>query len=283
MPQICSQAGLRPCHRLVLGAANQGKDLPVTARPVRRGAAAAARLAGPMLVVLVAGGLAAACAYRGDIDNPATIKATWLSYLNGDDMRAACVEGAPLQYRLVYNADYDQQLRSYEVTGAQSNDGSAGGARLTVRVLGESGVVVNEMTFEDPLAFTRWQRSEAPLGSSVVERLNAALEASGAFEPAPTGLQLFSKETYWISNLCRDGVFYFNAWRYPSDRFEAISFDALLFALDETGVPVREPVAVRVGTSAKLNAPRRQESDDTRGNYFNVKVGDNGLTDRLMF
>jgi len=42
-------------------------------------------------------------------------------------------------------------------------------------------------------------------------------------------------------------------------------------------------VAVRVGTSAKLNAPRRQESDDTRGNYFNVKVGDNGLTDRVAF
>lgn len=240
-------------------------------------ASSSARTGGKALL-LAALLLAAACTYRGNIDNPATLKATWLSYLNGDDMRAACVAGAPLQYRLIYNADYDQQLRSYEITG----DG-AGGARLVARVLGPSGLVVNEMTFEDPLAFTRWQRSEAPLGASVVERLNAALEASGAFQPAPKGLQLFSKETYWISNLCRDGQFHFNAWRYPSDRFDAISFDALLFALDETGVPVREPVAVRVGTSAKLNAPRRQESDDTRGNYFNVKVGDNGLTDRLAF
>src|SRR3546814_5070289 len=58
--------------------------------------------------------LLAACLYRGNIDDPMTIKATWLSYLNGDDMRAACVEGAPLQYRLIYNADYDEQLRSYE-------------------------------------------------------------------------------------------------------------------------------------------------------------------------
>jgi hypothetical protein len=255
----------------------------VTAQPFRRTAAAPARLASALSVVLLAAGLAAACTYRGDIDNPATIKATWLSYLNGDDMRAACVEGAPLQYRLIYNADYDQQLRSYEVIGAQSDNGGSGGARLVARALGPSGLVVNEMTFEDPLAFARWKRSEAPLGASVVERLDAALEASGAFAPAPKGLQLFSKETYWISNLCRDGVFYFNAWRFPSDRFDAISFDALLFALDETGVPVREPVAVRVGTSAKLNAPRRQESDDTRGNYFNVKVGENGLTDRLMF
>lgn len=234
--------------------------------------------AAKLLAALVLLAVAAGCAYRGDIDNPTTIKATWISYINGDDIRAGCVEGAPLQYRLVYNADYDKQLRSYEVTG----DG-AGGARLVVRVLGASGLVVNEMKLSDPLAFTRWKRGEAPLGPSVVERLNAALEASGAFGPAPEGLQLFSKETYWISNLCRDGRFYFNAWRFPSDRFEDISFDSLLFALDETGVPVREPVAVRVGTSAKLNAPRRQESDDTRGNYFNVKVGENGLTDRLTF
>src|SRR3546814_12427172 len=97
------------------------------------------------------------------------------------------------------------------------------------------------MSFSDPFAFARWKRSEAPLGASVVDRLDALLEASGAFEPAPEGLQMFSKETYWISNLCRDGVFTFNAWRFPSDRFAAIAFDELLFALDETGVPVRDP------------------------------------------
>jgi hypothetical protein len=240
----------------------------------RRGRAAAALAPAAIALAL----LPAACTYRGDIDDPTTIKATWFSYLNGDDIRARCVEGAPLQYRLIYNADYDMQLRSYEVTG----DGT-GGAQLVSRVLGKSGLVVSEMSFEDPLGFARWKRSDAPLGTSVVERLNAVLEASGAFAPAPRGLQLFSKETYWITNLCRDGRYYFNAWRFPSDRFDAISFDELLFALDETGVPVREPVAVPVGASAKANVPRRQESVDERGNYFNVKVGDNGLTNRLTF
>jgi hypothetical protein len=242
----------------------------------------AASLLAPVLVVSLAV-LLGACLYRGNIDNPATIKATWLSYINGDDIRAACVEGAPLQYRLIYNADYDEQLRSYEITGAETTGEGGGGAHLVVRVMGASGVVVNQMTFSDPLAFARWTRKEAPLGESVVERLNAELQASGAFDPAPKGLQLFSKETYWISNLCRDGVFYFNAWRYPSDRFEAISFDSLLFALDETGVPVRDPVAVPVGASARAGVPRRQEAVDERGNFFNVKVGDNGLTRRLAF
>ncbi|MPZ11538.1 MAG: hypothetical protein GEU89_15225 [Kiloniellaceae bacterium] len=233
---------------------------------------------GAWIWALLAGSLLAACSYRGDIDNPLTLKATWLSYLNGDDIRAACVEGAPPRYRLIYNADYDEQLRSYELVG----DG-AGGAQLTARVLGPSGLVVNEVTFSDPLAFTRWTRSEARLDAGRLAEFDAALAASGAFAPAPQGLQLFSKETYWISNLCRDGVFHFNAWRFPSDRYAAITFDALLFALDETGIPVREPVAVPVGASAKANAPRRSDSDDSRGNYFNVKVGENGLTNRLAF
>jgi hypothetical protein len=46
---------------------------------------------------------------------------------------------------------------------------------------------------------------------------------------------------------------------------------------------VREPIAVPVGASAKANVPRRRDSDDSRGNYFNVKVGENGLTNRLAF
>jgi len=56
----------------------------------------AQRRAARLLAVVLAGGVLAGCAYRGDIDNPAPIKATWFSYLNGEDLRAACVEGAPL-------------------------------------------------------------------------------------------------------------------------------------------------------------------------------------------
>ena len=50
--------------------------------------------------------------------------------------------------------------------GMEAAGDGTGGARLVARVLGPSGLVVNEMTFEDPLAFTRWQRSEAPLAEN---------------------------------------------------------------------------------------------------------------------
>jgi hypothetical protein len=231
-----------------------------------------------ILGILLCAGLAG-CSYQGDIDNPLTLKATWFSYLNGDDIRAACAEGQPPSYRLVYNADYDEQLRSYEVIGT----GRDGGALLTARVLGASGLEVSRVTRADPLAWARWTRRETALKADQVAALDSALAQSGAFAPAPKGLQLFSKETYWISSLCRDGVFSFNAWRFPSDRYAAITFDDLLFGLDGTGVAVRAPVAVPVGASARASVPRRQDSDDARGNYFNVKVGDNGLNEGLAF
>lgn len=235
-------------------------------------------LGGRLVLALFAVAGLAGCAYQGKIDNPATIKATWYSYLNGDDIRAACTKGSPLHYRLIYNSDYDVQLRSYEVIG----DG-AGGATLIARVQGPSGVNASDISVSDPLSWARWTKSETTLNAAQLDRLNAALEASGAFAPAPKGLQLFSKETYWISDLCRNGGFSFNAWRYPSERYAAISFDKLLFGLDKTGVAVRAPVAVPLGASAAASVPRRQESSDQRGNYFNVKVGENGLTGNLTF
>ncbi|NIA72344.1 hypothetical protein HBA54_27515 [Pelagibius litoralis] len=236
------------------------------------------RVRGPGLVLsvgLLSFGLAA-CSYQGAIDNPTTIKATWFSYLNGDDIRQACAEGATLRYRLVYNADYDEQLRSYELVG----DG-AGGAALTARVQGPSGLVVSKLRLDDPLAWARWTTSQAALDAPALGRLDEALERSGAFGPAPTGLRLFSKETYWVSSLCKDGVFSFNAWVYPSERFDEISFNDLLFGHDATGVTVRPPQAIAPGERFHANVPRRRQSDDDRGNTFNLQVGENGLAGYL--
>ncbi|WP_193368387.1 hypothetical protein [Pelagibius marinus] len=224
------------------------------------------------VVVLSFSALLTACAYQGDIDNPATLKATWFSYLNGDDIRANCVEGSGRRYRLVYNADYNEQIRSYEVI-----DQGPQGASLITRVQGPSGLRFSQLRLSDPLGWARWTKSVTPLSLDMVERLDAALEASSAFGPAPSGLQLFSKETYWISSLCRDGQFFFNAWRFPSPRYEAVSFDELLFSLDETGVAVRQPVAVPSTAAAKANVPRVRHASDETGSFFNVKVGENGL------
>jgi len=216
--------------------------------------------------------LLSACTYQGDIDNPATLKATWFSYLNGDDIRQNCGEGSGRRYRLVYNADYNEQIRSYEVI-----DQGPQGATLIARVQGPSGLRLSQLRLSDPLGWARWTKSVTPLSPDQLGRLDGALEASGAFGPAPSGLQMFSKETYWVSSLCRDGQFFFNAWRFPSQRYETVSFDELLFSLDETAVAVRQPVAVPSTAAAKANVPQVRHAKDETGSFFNVKVGENGL------
>src|SRR5688572_17659370 len=83
-------------------------------------------------------GLMAGCAYHGDsvsdLDNPAVQKFAWFSFLDGHDIREACAAlgpKAPARYRLVYNGQYEKQLRVYEIEAQPS-----GGANLRVRTKG---------------------------------------------------------------------------------------------------------------------------------------------------
>ncbi|WP_299616623.1 hypothetical protein [Pelagibius sp.] len=241
----------------------------------RSGAALRFGVRGARCLAVLSGLVLAACTYRGEIDNPATIKATWFSYLNGDDIRTACAESAGDTYRLIYNADYNEQIRSYEVIGDEAD-----GARLTVRVQGRSGLVLEEFRLGDPLAWSRWKTSQASLDAQTLGQLDRALEESGAFQPAPAGLRLHSRETFWVASLCRDGVFSFNAWRYPSARFDAVAFDEILFGHDATEVAVRAPRAVLPG-DRRPESPQERQGNDRSGSTFNLLVGENGLAGHL--
>lgn len=218
-------------------------------------------------VLALAAALAAACTYQGAIDEPVTLKATWFSYLNGDDIRAACPQGGPARYRLVYNGNYDEQLRSYELVA----DGS-GGAHLKVRVQTGGGIDVTRLSILDPQAPARWTTSEARLGEAEFIALEAALAASGAYEGAPQGLRLASEGFYWIFVACRAGQVHFNAWRHPSARFAALRFPEILLRHDATGIPVNPP---RGGVPV---APaRRITPGDGASLHFDLEVGANGL------
>lgn len=209
----------------------------------------------------------AGCAYRGEIDEPITLKVTWFSFLNGDDIRPACVPGAEPWYRLVYNGAYDEQLRAYEVVG----DG-AGGAYYTARVLGGPGLDVSRLSLTDPQAMARWTKARDRLGPADLQALEAALAASGAFEAAPVGLRLASEQFYWIVSLCRDGRFHFNAWLYPSARYERLRFPGVLLRHDGTGVAVNPPRKV-VG----IERARRDVKRDGSPQNFDLEIGENGL------
>lgn len=216
------------------------------------------------LVALLA---VSACAYRGGIDNPVVRKTQWFSYLDGDDIRTYCVENAPDSYRLVYNARYNEQLRSYELTA----DG-AGGAALTSRAMEKVGDLT-KMTLDDVLAPWRWQKAESHLNAADFQAFQNRLEASGFYAGSPSGLRLHSSEFYWIASGCRQGHFYFGAWLDPQPPFKKLTFPDFLYAKDTTGIPVNPPRPVPPAEKYR-NAGRN--SDDGEASFW-LQVGDNGL------
>jgi hypothetical protein len=190
------------------------------------------------LMAYVLGG----CAYHGsartDIDNPAVRKVAWFSYLDGNDIRQGCAAGAPDRFRLVYNGQYEKQIRSYEITQASP---SPGGASFIARAMGQTNLA--EVRLDD-LAPWRWQRSETQLSAAEFDQFRDRLTQSGWGKGAPQGKMLHSRDFYWVASGCRGGQFHFDAWVDAQGDFGEIKFRDFLVARDKTGVAFRKPVKV---------------------------------------
>jgi hypothetical protein len=217
-----------------------------------------------LLAILATVGLSG-CAYKGGIDQPVKRKLSWFSYLEGQDIRASCGPGQRDRYRLVYNADYERQVRSYEVT----EDGT-GGAVLEARA--SRPVDLSQVRLNDLLAPWRWADATAVLSPADAAALRAAIDGSGFRDPAPVGLALYSAGFYWVASGCQDGQFHFNAWAWPGEAFERLSFPALLFAHDGTAVPVNPPHAI--AGDPQQQRGRAEDRDEQR---FTLTVRENGI------
>lgn len=216
-------------------------------------------------LVFGAGVLMAACAYH-ETDNPLVRKFSWFSYLNGDDIRAQCRAGGPEHWRFVYNGIYKEQIRAYDLTELPDHT-----YRLRVNVANKadlsSFLVGKAMDLADPW---RGPIETVSLGRDQHDLLATAAEDSGQFQPAPKGLQLKSDQFYWTGVVCRNGQVSFNAYLWPSARFDALTFPKILLAWDTTGLALNPP---REATNQELYG----EASPRRTGAFNLKVGDNGL------
>ncbi|MBC7136026.1 MAG: hypothetical protein H5U25_10380 [Oceanibaculum nanhaiense] len=226
-------------------------------------------------------GLLAGCASTGPTDNPIRRSLTWFSYLGGDDLRTTCQPGSPERYRFIYNARADEQIRTYDIIVNPSGAPSAGG-RL------ESHVITNgdldRLSVVDPLRPWRGEEAEISISAADVAALRSALAASGFDQPAPRGAFLRSDDFYWIVSACRDGVFRFNAYSRDMPSFQAIRFDAPLYAID----PLTAQVAVNPPRELHLGPflSAQQMSRLAPGMYgpppWQVQVGENGLKTGLF-
>lgn len=230
-----------------------------------------------VLVIGLVVGLLAGCASTGPTDNPIRRSLTWFSYLGGDDLRASCQPGSPERYRFVYNARADEQIRTYDIIVNPS-----GGGRLESHVITDGDL--DRLSVVDPLRPWRGEETEAAISAADIAVLRGALAASGFDQPAPRGAFLRSDDFYWIVSTCREGAFHFNAYSRDMPSFQAIRFDAPLYAMDPltAQVAVNPPRELHLGPF--LNA--QQMSRLAPGTYgpppWQVQVGENGLKTGLF-
>ncbi len=214
----------------------------------------------------------AGCAYHGgsqsNVDNPAYRKVAWFSYLDGYDIRQACVPGSVDRYRLVYNGQYEDQIRAYEITGV--TPGGSGGGYYIARAMGQPNLL--NWTTADLLAPWRWQNSEMALSGQEVAEFADQLAASGWGQGAPQGKRLHSRDFYWVAAGCRDGQFHYDAWVHAQGDFPEIKFQEFLLAHDKTGMAFRKPVKV-----LPIDRTEQGQPNERSATIFSLTVRGEGI------
>ncbi|MCF8468997.1 MAG: hypothetical protein K9G33_16495 [Sneathiella sp.] len=217
---------------------------------------------------LVCSFLLTSCAAQGGTNNPVVRPFQWFSYANGDDIRAECQPGRNARYRMIYNALYDEQVRTYDIL--QLNISKQ--ATQTTRVF-NGGVNVDWLlgaVSGSSLKATHESREVISLVDLVA--IEKALVASGFEKPAIKGQILHSDTFYWIAMVCREGVFKYYAWNDDNADVAKLPFRDVLSKGDKTGVAFLEPyVPTLPGRSS------RYYNSDRGGKYFTMQVDDNGL------
>ncbi|GAB6053450.1 hypothetical protein JCM17960_22700 [Magnetospira thiophila] len=213
-------------------------------------------------VILILAFVVSGCV-TADLDNPLSRKLGWFGYLNGEDLRPACGSGQEV-YRFVYNADYENQVRTYDLEVRPD-----GGGRLSIHVFGPATVaqISVETGATDLMAPWKGQSAQVELRPEDVQRLRAAWDSG----PAPEGLEMTSEQFYWITGRCLDGTYQFNAFLWPSERFQSLAFDDLLWGWDFTDIAVALPHPPIPDIQEKA---KRGIDPNAR---FRLRIGQNGL------
>jgi len=222
----------------------------------------------------------AACgawAQRADrnVEQPIVRSFNWFDYVAGDDVRAACKPGGRSRVRLVYNAIWEEQVRTYEVF--LQPDGTAG---LNIGVLADQGVVANVLINEGADVTNPWRmrRGQRLLNAGETRELVNSLEASSAFGPPHDGIRLPDNDFWWTVASCRNGVWGFQAYHYPTDGFASVKFADKLFAWDNVPVAINPPR--KLEPSAFRRDFDRKSAQRGQGDRWILVVGTDGLKPR---
>lgn len=205
------------------------------------------------------------------LENPVTRSLYWFRYVGGTDVRKRCAAGGPDHIRLVYNAVWGEQVRTYDLTPAPG-----GGMSMTARVMVDQGNLasVDVRDLNGLLDPWRMRRSDIALSAAQASSLRDVIGRSGGYGPPPAGRELRSNEFWWTVASCVGGRWGFAAYDHASDRFARVAFAQPLFALERGAVPVAQPRDMPPGQF------RRDRERDLNGvSYWQLAIGRDGLRD----
>lgn len=218
-----------------------------------------------MAAVALAG--LAGCASQGPTDDPLARHFSWEYYVGGDDIARRCTSGAPDRYRMVYNAIYDEQRRSYDFTPLEE-----GAMMLEARAMAPGNLIA--VPLNDPIAPWRGAVGLHKLSAAQFASIKSALETAGLGKPSPKGLFLRGDDFYWTASACIGGQFHFYAWNNEQPGFAALPFLAVLAPFDTTGVAPNPPRSVAL---LPYGSWPGQTQDAVRPQPHRFRVGENGL------
>jgi hypothetical protein len=225
---------------------------------------------------------ATALAQRTDrnVDPPIVRSFNWFSYVAADDIRAACKPGGRNRIRLVYNALWEEQVRTYDIF--LQPDGTAG---LDVGVLSGQGPSTDVSSLligeaRDVTGPWNMKHGQRVLNAAETRELLRLLQASAAFGPPRDGLRLPDNDFWWTAASCRNGVWGFQAYHYPTDHFVNVKFAEKLFAWDSVrNVAINRPRDLEPAELRRdMNAPGNRVA--SRQDRWMLVVGKDGLRPR---
>ena len=225
---------------------------------------------------LSAAGLIAlsACSFTGtsDIENPLVRKGTWFSFINADDIRTACSAGdAEGRIRLVYNADYYKETRSYDLVpknGAEQFE-------MVSRIFGPLDVSEVNVEVTAPLGAFGGTESRENLSRGQYLALTDALQSDGFGYQSRDGLRLHSDDYYWVAIGCSSQNITLAAWTSAKDDLRALTFPNVLENLSGLEKPLPQPPAF--GTPKQPDPFYSKNDKQAESRYFYRTVRGNQL------
>ncbi|MEQ8249507.1 MAG: hypothetical protein RID42_17670 [Alphaproteobacteria bacterium] len=200
---------------------------------------------------------------------------SWFDYVAGEDMRQSCPRSDLERYRLVFNAEYTKQVRTYDVL--QRGEG----AILRGHVF--RGSLTADRAFPSAIGGFVGETGSLELNPAEFQALRSAVAAAPA--PGNDVLYLRADSYFWVVVSCVNGVLSANAFTGPAERLESLPFRRFLLAHDPTGVPVRVQRGVaadRLTGYGSVYSPIETESADRAsgrgGAVFQFKYENGAIT-----